>query len=103
MFTVKGFVNTGIAAYGKNLIHLVIQDTGCYGNDRQVGIQSFDVGRGVVAIHERHLDIHENKIRMIGLPFLDGLLAVFNLMHYKTSTPKDMFEQSPIGWSVFNN
>jgi hypothetical protein len=51
------------------------------GNDSAGDLQSFDPTRRFIAIHDRHLQVHQNHLRMESLDKLNGFQSIAGFPH----------------------
>ena len=90
LLRIEGFGDMSVHAGGQGFPHVLLIGVGAHGNDRQplriFGAKAADLLRCLIAVHDRHLDIHQHRVvaaRRRILDLVDGDLAVLGIVDLK--------------------
>ena len=82
---VDGFRDVVIHAGRKTAFAVAFERLGGHGHDGNVAASLMlaltDLGGGFVAVHDRHLHVHENDIELLFRQRIDCLLSIFHQDH----------------------
>ena len=83
----------------------LFQRVGGEGNDDRILLpgEGADFARGLAALHQGHVLVHEDQVRLPFGPFRHRVLAVFHLGEREARLSEDAFEEEPVGGLVFRD
>src|SRR5512140_118850 len=101
---VDRLLDVAIAARLQRALAVAAHDVGGDGHDGQCGKlrHGFDLGGQGVAVHVRHVDVHEREVDGLGEQALHGLLAVGGFDNGITFHLKDAADKLPVIGVVLN-
>ena len=106
---VHGLGQVAVHARGHGPFHVFPVGVGGHGDDRhQAGVdavQSPDFSRGFIAVHFRHLDVHENKIIIVfgrGREHVHPFQAVFRCVNRGPGAGQEFLHNHAVDFNVFH-
>ncbi len=92
-------VATGLQTFGG----ILLQGVGRQGDDGNRQARATQFRRGRVAVHDRHLHVHQDHVERLGQCSLDGLAAVFSLFDLGPSPSQHQPQQLAVGFAIVDD